>query len=292
MSRVIVMTDTVAGIPKELAEEYQIKLVPTANITFDGHTYLEGETINAAEAYQLLRKDPDKFTTSAISPAYLLDAYRELSTKTQDILFITLSAALSAVYKSASIAAELFRQESPETTVRVVDSKMVASGQGLVVLAAAKAAAQGMSLDQIVNITERVRQKTGTLILIDTLRYIHRTGRAPKLASMVGSMLGVKPLTRVSDEGELHPAGVSRTREGGIRRMLELVRKDAGTDALHFMVMHADVPHVAEELSEQIKREFNCLSMIISDFSPVMGYGSGPGTLTVGFHPELDFLRQ
>ena len=105
MSQVIVMTDTVAGIPKELAEEYQIKIVPTANITYDGHTYLEGSTINAMEAYQLLRKDPDKFTTSAISPGYLLDVYRELSTKSQDILFVTISSALSAEVRTMALLA-------------------------------------------------------------------------------------------------------------------------------------------------------------------------------------------
>ena len=74
--------------------------------------------------------------------------------------------------------------------------------------------------------------------------------------------------------------------------MLELIRGDAGTDDLHFMVMHADAPEVAEELSKRLKHKFNCLSMLISDFSPVMGYATGPGTLTVGFHPELDFLKQ
>ena len=147
-----------------------------------------------------------------------------------------------------------------------------------------------MDLEQVADIAQRVRQQVGTLLLFDTLRYVYRTGRAPKVVSMVGSALGVKPLLRVSDKGALHPAGASRTREGGIRKMFELIRKDAGTDALHFMVMHADAPQVAEELSERIKQEFNCLSMIVSEFSPVMGYGSGPGTLAVGFHPELDFL--
>ena len=291
MSGVAVITDRVAGINEELAEKHRIKTVPTAYIIYDGHSYIEGETINAVEAYQLLRKDPDKFNTSAISPDYLIDVYRELSKKSQEILFITVSSALSAVSKSALLAANLFREQSPETTIHVIDSKTVASGQGLMVLAAARAAARGMSLEQVVNVTEQVRQKTGTFLLIDTLRYAYRTGRVPKFASMLGSMLGVKPLSRVSANGELHPAGVSRTREGGIRRMLELIRNDAGTDTLHFMIMHADAPQAAEELGEQLKREFNSLSMIITEFSPVMGYGSGPGTLAVGFHPEFDFLK-
>jgi len=289
MSAITVMTDGVAGIPGELVEEYQIRVVPTAHIIYDGRSYIEGETISAAEAYQLLYSNPDKFNTSAISPDYLINVYREISKKSQEILFITLSSALSAVFKSASLSAELFRQESPQTTIQVVDSKTVASGQGLVVLAAARAAAHGTGLDNLVKIAGQARQKTGTFILLDTLRYVYRTGRVPKFASMLGSMLGVKPLSRVSDNGELHPAGFARTRKGGISRMLELIREDAGTDSLNFMIMHADALQAAQELSEQIKQEFNCLSMIISDFSPVMGYGSGPGTLAVGFQPALDF---
>lgn len=292
MPKVIVMTDAVAGIPKELAEEYQIKVVPTAHIIYDGHIYLEGSTINATEAYQLLRQDPDKFNTAAVPPAYLLDVYRELGARSQEILFITISSALSALAQSATTAADLLQQEAPGAKVRVMNSRTAGSGQGLVVLAAAKAAAQGMNLEQVASIAEQAREKTGTLILLDTIRYIYRAGRAPKLASVVGSMLGVKPLSRMSDAGEFNPAGVSRTRKGGIMKMLEMVRADAGTDALHFMVMHADAPRVAEELSEQIKQEFKCLSMIISEFSPIMGYATGPGTLTVGFQPELDFLPQ
>ncbi len=292
MSKVTVMTDRVAGIPPELADEYNIKMVPTASIVYDGHIYLEGSTINAMQAYDLLREDPDKFTTAAMSPAFLLDVYRELSKTSQEILFITISSALSALSKSANMAVDLLREESPEARIRVMDSRNAGSGQGLVVMAAARAAAMGMDLEQVTRIAEQARQKTGTLILLDTIRYIYRAGRAPKLVSVVGSMLGVKPLSRMSNAGELNPAGVSRTRKGGVKRMLGMIREDAGTDALHFMVMHASAPELAEKLSEQIKREFHCLSMVISEFSPVMGYATGPGTLIVGFHPELDFGKR
>lgn len=290
MQKVLVMTDTVAGIPKELAKEYQIKVVPAAYIVFDGTTYIEAVTINAMEAYQLLRKDPDKFSTSAISPGYLLDVYRELSAKTQDILFITLSSSLSAVSKMASSALEIFQQESPRTTIRILDSKTVSSGQGLVVLAAAKAAAQGISLDQVASYAEKVRQKTGTLMMLDTLRYAYRTGRISKTSSRIAAMFGIKPISRVSDEGTVDYIGRVRKREAGMKQMLELIKEEAKTDSLHFMVMHADAPAIAEKFSELLKQKFNCLSMIISEYSPVMGYGAGPGALSVGFHPELSLL--
>lgn len=291
MSTVLVMTDSVAGIPSELAEQYRIRVVPAANIVFNSHTYLDGVTINATEAYQLLRKDPDKFSTSAVSPGYLLEVYRQLSTEARDILFITISSALSAVSKTASLAIDLFRQESPETTIRLMDSKTVSSGQGLVVLAAAKAAAQGMNLDQVADVAGKVRQKTGTLILLDTLRYAYRTGRISKTSARIATMFGIKPLNRVSDEGTVDFIGMVRKREAGIKRMLELIRKEAGTDSLYFMIMHADAPKMAEEIGERLQQEFNCLGMVIGEFSPVMGYGSGPGAISVGFHPELGLFK-
>ncbi len=289
MQHLSLMTDSVAGIPKELAARYRITVVPTAHIMYDGHTYIDGVTINAMEAYQLLRLNPDKFNTSAISPGYLLNTYRELSRQSQEILFITLSSALSAVSRSAALAAELLQKESPGTTIHILDSKTVASGEGLLVLAAAKTIAQGMTLEEVVSFIGKAREKTGTIILFDTLRYAYRTGRVPKLASLVGSMLGVKLLTRVSENGELHPAGVARTTQSGTRRLLEIVREEAKTDSLHFMIMHADASEAAEALGEVLKREFHCLSMVITEFSPVMGYGSGPGALAVGFHPDLEF---
>jgi len=123
------------------------------------------------------------------------------------------------------------------------------------------------------------------------LRYVYRTGRMSKTASRIVSLLNIRPINRVSDKGTLEMVGRVRKREEGLKRLLQLVRKDAGTDALHFMITHAAAAEMAERFGEELRQEFNCLSMIISDYSPVMGYGAGPGALFVGFHPELDFLK-
>jgi len=292
MSKVLILTDTVACLPDELAEEYQIRVVPAANIVYDGHTYIEGETINAMEAYELIKKDPDRFITSPVTPSYLVDVYRELAPKSQDILFITLSSTLSAAFKTVSLAADLFRNESPQTTIRVLDSRTVAGAQGLVVLAAAKAAARGMSLDEVASVAEQVRQKTAGVMLLDTLRYVYRTGRMSKTSSRIASILNIKPINRVNDEGAIEFVDRARKREDGYRRLLALIKKEAETGSLHFILSHAAAPEMAESFSEQLKHEFNCLSMIISDYSPVMGYGAGPGAIFVGFHPELDLWKE
>ena len=288
MAKVAVMTDSVACLPRELAEELQVRVVPAANIMFDGKTYIDGETITATEAYDFIQKDPDKFITSAVTPAVLAGAYRELAAKSKDILFVTIASALSAVFKTAQIAAELVREELPDTTVRVQDSRACASTQGLVVLAAARAATAGKNLDEVSELTEQVRQKTGGVMLLDTLRYVYRTGRMSKVASRVASIFNIRPINRLTQEGTIEFTDRARKRVDGLNRLLRLIGKEAGTDDLHFMLTHAAAPEMAEGFTDLLRQEYNCLSLIVSDFSPVMGYGAGPGVLFVGFHPELD----
>ncbi len=288
MSRVVVMTDRVAGIPDDLAGQYQIKVIPAANILYDGQTYTEGVTLSVTEAYELIKKDPDKFSTSALSPGYILDEYRELSESAQNILHITLSSALSATFKTASLARDMLQQESPQTRLTVYDCKTVSGAQGLIVLAAAQAAAQGMDLEQVTSIAERVRQKTKGIMMLDTLRYVYRTGRMSKTASRLAALFNIKPINRITEAGALEFVDRVRNREIGYQKLIDLIKTGSAADSLYFMVMHAAAPEMADRFSELLKQHFNCLGIIISEYSPVMGYGAGPGALFVGYHPEVD----
>jgi len=288
MSNVAIMTDTTACIPVELMQELQINVVPAAHIMVNGKTYVENETITATEAYELLKKDPDRFITSAITPSYLLDAYRDLGKQNKEIFFITISSALSAVYQTANSARDLFQNEAPDTTIHIMDSKTTAGAMGLITIAAVKAASQGMSLEKIMEISELVRKNTNGIMLLDTLRYVYRTGRMSKTASRIVSMLNIKPINRISENGTVEMVSRVRKTELGLQRLIELIKQDSGTDALHFMVSHTAAIDTANHFAEQLRQNFNCLSLIISDYSPVMGYGAGPGAIFVGFHPELN----
>ena len=110
-----------------------------------------------------------------------------------------------------------------------------------------------------------------------------------KTASRVASIFNIRPINRVSDEGAVEFSDRVRKRSDGYKKIINMIRQDTGTSPLHFMLCHANAPEIAQEFSEQLKREFDCQSMIVSDFSPVMGYGAGPGALFVGFQQELDF---
>lgn len=291
MSKVLVMTDTVACIPQDIAKEYNIKVVPAANIFYNGHEYIEGVTLNATEAYQLIKKDPDRFVTSAITPSYRFEEYLKFSAESKNILFVTLSSALSAGSKTAQLAVDLLKEKSPQAMVRIFDSKTVAGAQGLITLAAAKAAAKGMSLDDVASVAEKARQQTQGVMMLDTLRYVYRTGRMSKMGSRIASMFNIKPINRVTEEGRIEMVDRTRNRDDGLEILIDLIQDYASTDALHFIVSHSDAPDIANQFSQMLKQKFNCLSLIISDYSPVMGYGAGSGAIFVGFQPEIDLSK-
>jgi DegV family protein with EDD domain len=291
MSKVIIMTDTVACIPPNIAAEYQIIIVPAAHIHYGNKSYIDGVTLSAASAYKLIKKDPDRFVTSAITPAYLLEELKKVSKKADNILFITLSSALSAASKTAMLAAELLKEESTKTSVRIFDSKTVAGAQGLIVIAAAKAAAKGLNLNEAADFAEKARQQTYGLMMLDTLRYVYRTGRMSKLGSKIASMFNIKPINKVNEEGKIEMVDRTRNREHGLERLIELIKETTPINALHFFVSHADDADLAKQFSKMLKEHFNCLSLVVSDYSPVMGYGAGPGAIFVGFQPEIDLSK-
>jgi DegV family protein with EDD domain len=291
MSRVKVMTDTVSGISAELARKFGITVVPAANIVYDGQFFPDGVGISPQEAYRLLEQDADKFSASTLNPGYLLDIYREVSKESDSILFISFSYAFSAAGKIAALAADLLRQESPQVDIRVVDSKTAAGAQGLLAIAAAKAAARGMDLDRVIELTQRMRSKTVGLMMLDTLRYVYRTGRMSKTASRIASFFNIKPINRMTDEGTMELVDRVRKREDGYRKLMGLIKKEAKTDALHFMVSHASAPQMGETVTEMLRQNFNCLSLHLTEYSPIMGYAAGPGCIFIGFQPEMDSLK-
>jgi uncharacterized protein len=291
MAGVLVMTDSVACVPADVAKQYNIKVVPAANIFYDDKQYIDGVTISATEAYQLIKKDPDKFLTSAITAGFLLEKMREFRKESDNILFVSLSSALSAVSKTVGIAAELLKEEFPQVRVEILDAKTVASGQGLIAVAAAKAAQKGMKLDDVIKVAEATREQTKSLMLLDTLRYVYRTGRMSKMGSRIASLFNIKPINQVTSEGKIEMIDRTRNFEHGLEIMIEIMKQSGGNKAFHFMVSHADAPDSAEKFVKMLKGEFKCLSMIISDYSPVMGYGAGPGAVFVGYHPEINWPK-
>jgi len=241
--------------------------------------------ITPDEAYELFLKDPDSFKTSGSNPWEWLEACREASTETKDILCITLSAKLSGVYNGALEARERLKTEFPQTSIEIVDSQTVTAAEGFVVLAAARAAEEGKSLAEVVKAAEEMRDRVTFLALLDTIRHVYRTGRIPKIAAQAGSMLNIRPIL-TSSSGLVRFAGAVRSRERGIEKMFKIMRDKVGQNPVHVAVMHAYALEEAQRLKERVSSEFNCAELWITGFSPVMGYATGTGTLGLAFYKE------
>jgi DegV family protein with EDD domain len=284
MQKVTVVTDSVACLPREIVEQYGIGIVPV-NFYFGDTIYRDWLDITPSEAYELFLKNPAAFKTSGINPVDCLETYRQASNHSKGILCVTISSKLSVVYNAALEAKKYAEDELPQASIEVVDSRTATAAEGFVALAAARAAEAGKSLDEVVKVAKEVREKVYVVALMDTIRYVYRSGRIPKIAAKAGSMLNIKPVLAISS-GAIRFKGAVRNRQHGIERVVKIAKDKAGEKPVHMAVMHAYAPEDAERLKEQVAAEFNCAELWITEFSPVMGYTCGTGTLGVAFYPE------
>jgi DegV family protein with EDD domain len=283
-NKVGVITDSIACLTSELVAQYDIKIVPYS-FHINGRSYRDWVDITPSEAYELFLKDPEGFLSSPASPMDYLEAYREVGRQTESIVCITLSSKLSTAHNVALLARDEAVQELPGTAIEVVDSQTATAAEGFVVLAAARAAGENKNLAEVVTVTRSMCRQTGLVALLDTVRHVYRSGRIPKVASQLGSALNIRPVLTISS-GEVHVLGVGRNKRRGINRLLEAMKERVGQAPVHVAVMHAYALDDAERLMERVSAEFNCVELWLTEFSPLMGYACGTGTLGLAFYAE------
>jgi len=167
-AKVSVITDSTSSLNKDLVDKYKIGIVPIS-IYSGGKVYRDWVDINPREAYELFLKDPDDFTTSPSSPGQFLEAFHKVGKNAPGILCITLSSKLSTGYDMALNAREKAKTEISGVTIEVLDSLNVTASEGFIALAAARAAADGKSLEDVVKTAKDVRDKSRFVILLDTI---------------------------------------------------------------------------------------------------------------------------
>jgi DegV family protein with EDD domain len=281
--KVAIVTDSIACLTRELAAQYKIEIIPI-NFYASGRLYRDWVDIAPSEAYELFLQDPDSFKSSAASPEDCLQVYRAAAQHAESIACITVSARLSGTNNAATRAKEMALTELPGTKIEVVDSLTATPAEGMVALVAARAAEEGKDLTEVIKVAEGIIKKVYAIVFLDTIKHVYRSGRIPKIASKLGSALNIKPILTVS--GIVHFSGMARNRRQGIERVLQMMREKVGNRLIHVAVMHAYALEEAERLKERITQEFNCIETWLAEFSPVMGYACGTGTVGVAFYSE------
>ena len=283
MANVAVVTDTISCLPRDLIEQHDIHILPII-ILADGRVFKDWVDITPQESYEIFLKNPDEFRTSAPSTDDCILAMLAAREKSANIVCITVSREMSAVYSAALLAKEHIMAVMPDTQIEVIDSETATASEGFVALAAARAASGGAGLAEVTQAAENMKTRAQCLFVLDTIRHIYRSGRIPRVASQVGSVLNIRPILEAKRKVEF--LGAVRSRHAGIERILKLTHERAGNRRLHISVMHAYALAEAEQLMETVEREFDCAELWLSEFSPVMGYACGTGTLGLAFYAE------
>ena len=285
MSKVAIITDTTACLPRELVEEYGIWVVPMSLI-FEDRVYRDEVDIAPSEVYRLLEEEEKIPSTSAPSPGVYLEAFREMSQRAESIVCITMPIELTMASQSAMQAKEMAKEELPHTSIEVIDCRSAAGALGLVTLTAARAAATDQSLEEVIKVTKDMIPKVHMIGVVDTLVYLAKGGRISKFAAWAGDILKVKPILTLS-QGRPAPLSAVRTKSRGLERLLEIIQQRTGANSpIHVIVLHANVLDEAEGLKQRIISEFNCAEIYVKDFTPVMGVHTGPGLLGVAFYAD------
>ena len=283
MTKVAIVTDTTACIPREQVARYDIEIVPV-QLIFEDKTYRDGIDISPTEFYTLMRQADKLPTTSSSSPAPYLEAFRKASQRAKSVLCLTEPSKFSAMYTSALVAKDMAKTAIPEVALEVIDCTTAAAGQGLVALAAAKAAASGGNLSEVTEKAKDIMHRVNLFAMLDTLHYLVKSGRVPQAAAMFNSLLKIKPIFSLN-HADAHTVALPRTIPSAIKRLLKLMEpKVEEGQPLHVAVMHANALDKAEALKNRISAHFDCAELFVTEFTPVMGVHTGPGLFGIAFY--------
>jgi DegV family protein with EDD domain len=282
MANAAIMTDTIACLPPDLVSKYGIKLLPVS-YNIDGTAYRDGIDLTPDEFWKLFPKMKE-FTTGAPPLSEYTSLFAEMARTTDKIVCVFVSKALSAVNETAVQAANLFRQDHPDVDITVLDSRTAAGAEAFMVEEMAKAAAAGKSAAEIAAVAAETRKHVKFVTVMETLKYLIKSGRAPKTAYM-GELFQVKPIIgMLGDSGEVENLGRARGKEKAIARMLDLMQEQFPEgQAIRVYVHYTDSREAGEALKELVLKRFNCAETYFTPYTPVMSGHTGP-VLAVSFY--------
>ncbi len=274
-----IVTDSACDLPQYLVDELGIDIVPLT-IRFGKEEFVDRRDLSTEEFWRRCASSPVLPETAAPPPGAFEEAFRSAaSSRAEGVVCISLSSALSATMQSARLAAEAVRDT---VRVEVVDSRSVTVGLGMIVVAAARAARDGASVDELVSLVTSMAERTHVWGALDTLDNLKKGGRIGGAKALLASVLSIKPIIEVRN-GAVEEGGRQRTRSRAWAFLVEKVRSQPKVENL--AVMHADVADI-DQLVEQLRPLYQG-DIIVGQIGAVIGAHAGPGTVGVIFQTPV-----
>lgn len=282
MREVAVLTDSVACLPPELAQRYDIGVVPV-RVTAAGREYRDTADDLPPATVRQLQLAP-ALDTTPWPPETYRRAYRDAGATARSVLHVVAFSQFTSTISLARTGAALLQQEMPGLRVEVFDAATTAMSQGFIALAAARASAEGADLTHVLARAAKVRERVSAAFTLDSLRYLARTGRVPRLTAWASSLLHVMPVVGLA-QGQERPIALVRSAGQGARRLLDFVRdRSTAGEPLHVAVMASDRSDEGALLLESILARYHPIESLLVTPSPVTQAVAGPGLLGVALY--------
>ena len=282
MKDFIISTDSTADLPAEYIKEHNLFIHPLY-YNLDGEIYGGDKDLTPEVFYERMRNGLMP-TTMATNPDFINNAYKKQLEAGLDILHISFSSALSGSHSNASVAAREIMDEYPDAKIVVIDSLCASMGQGLLVHYAVMMKEAGKSMDEIVAWVNENKLHLCHQFTVDDLHHLQRGGRVSKAAAIIGTLINVKPVLHVDNEGKLTPLSNVRGRKKALTTLVDnMANKIEGYKNDVVFISHGDCLEDAQFVADLIKERFGITNFIINYVCPTIGAHSGPGTVALFF---------
>ena len=281
----VIMTDSSCDLPQELADQLGLEVLPL-EVMADGKNYrnwLDGREIGFKEFYKLAREGKE-LKTSAVNTAAFEEKMEELLKEDRDILYIGFSTGLSTTYNSGEAAARELREKYPDRKIYTVDTLAASLGQGMITYYAAKKKEAGATIEEVRDFVENEKLHMCHWFTVDDLNYLKRGGRISAATAAIGTMLSIKPVMHMDNEGHLVAVGKARGRKAALCQLLDTMGElGEGLEGQTTFICHSDCMDDAQYVASQMKERFGVAQVNINWIGPVIGAHTGPGTIGIFF---------
>ncbi len=283
MSDFVILTDSSADLSADMVQKLNVEVLPLGFV-LDNQTYRnypDNREMDPHVFYERLRAG-DVATTNAVNVAQYVEALEPLLQAGKDVLVLAFSSGLSTTYNSSRLAVEELSARYPERKLYTVDTLCASLGQGLLVWYAARERERGRSIEEVRDWIEEHRLNICHQFTVDDLHFLKRGGRISAATAVVGTMLQIKPVLHVDDEGHLINIGKARGRQASLKALVDKMEQTAlDSGSLTVFISHGDCLEDARTVADMVKNRFGVEEVYINYVGPVIGAHSGPGTVAL-----------
>lgn len=280
MNEYVITVNSTIDLPKAWLEEKGIPVLPL-KYTIDDEHYVDMEGLDSKEFFQRLREGK-MAVTSQVNPEEAREKLEPILKEGKDVLHLAFTSALSGTYNSVRIAAEELMEEYPERKILVLDTKCACLGEAVLLHYVLKKKEEGASIEEAYTYADELKEHIGHYVTVDDLNHLQRGGRISKTSAVVGSMIKIKPIIVLNEEGKLEVIGKERGRKKAINKIVDLAVEHTGNYQNEIvMITHGDCLEEAEFLASVVREKMGVENILINNIGTVIGGHTGPGVLAV-----------